>query len=455
MSLAALQSAAVPSLVPMHGLGGAKDLPIPVELAIAGATAALVVSFCVLALAWRTPRYQQVRPGRPAPAALARLVDSPGFQWTVRGLGLLFFAYVTWALIWGPDLINNPALGTFYVLVWVGLVPVSVLFGPVVRSVSPVRTLNLLLARITGGDPAVGLTAYPARLGYWPAALGLFAFVWQELVNPQSAYLGSVRVWLATYLAVMLIGGAVFGDEWFERADPFEVYSNLVAKLSAWGRDGDRLVVRSPLANLATVQPLPGLVAVVAVLFGSTAFDNYKDTLAWLRFVNDVGGNETLTNSVALFVFCLVVGLTFSVAAMSTGVDRTSPGAVRRTALPGLLAHAVIPIIVGYIVAHYFTYFFEQGQSTILQLSDPMIRGDNLLGTANWSVNYWLSFHPTLIAVVKVLAVVTGHIVGVIAAHDRAISLLPPRHHVTGQLGMLVVMVFYTATGLYLLMGGF
>ena len=49
----------------------------------------------------------------------------------------------------------------------------------------------------------------------------------------------------------------------------------------------------------------------------------------------------------------------------------------------------------------------------------------------------------------------TGHIVAVIAAHDRAISLLPARHHVTGQIGMLVVMVCYTATGLYLLMGGF
>ena len=84
-----------------------------------------------------------------------------------------------------------------------------------------------------------------------------------------------------------------------------------------------------------------------------------------------------------------------------------------------------------------------------------MIRGDNLLGTADWSVNYWLSFHPTLIAVIKVLAVVTGHVLGVIAAHDRAIKLLPARHHVVGQIGMLLVMVAYTTTGLYLLMGGF
>ena len=40
-----------------HGLGGAKDLPIPSELAIAGAVAALVISFTVLAVAWREPRY--------------------------------------------------------------------------------------------------------------------------------------------------------------------------------------------------------------------------------------------------------------------------------------------------------------------------------------------------------------------------------------------------------------
>jgi hypothetical protein len=389
------------------------------------------------------------------PAWFSGLVAGAAFQWTVRLLGLLFFGYLVWALIWGPDLVTNPVLGTFFVLVWVGVVPASLLLGPVVRAVSPVRTLNLLLARLTGGDPAAGLVRYPERLGYWPAAVGLFAFVWQELVNPQSAYLGSVRIWLAVYLAVMLVGAAVFGDVWLARADPFEVYSSLVAKLSCWGSDGTRLVVRSPLANLATVTPRAGLLAVVSVLFGSTAFDSYKDTLPWLRFVQDVGLDSVVTNSVALLVFCSVVGGTFTVAAMSTGVETTGPRAVRRPALPGLLAHSVIPIIVGYITAHYLSYLIEQGQSTLIQLSDPMVRGDNLLGTANWSVDYWLSFHPSLLATIQVLAIVTGHIVAVVAAHDRAISLLPPRHHVTGQIGMLTVMVAYTAAGLYLLMGGF
>ena len=118
-----------------------------------------------------------------------------------------------------------------------------------------------------------------------------------------------------------------------------------------------------------------------------------------------------------------------------------------------LLAHSVVPIIVGYMTAHYLSFFVEQGQTTVIQLSDPMVTGQNLLGTANWTVDYWLSFHPTVLASIKVLSVVIGHIVGVVAAHDRALELLPKKHQVVGQLGLLVIMVCYTATGLYLLFG--
>ena len=451
------ETGSLPGLVPMHGLGGQQDLPIPFPLAVAAAVAALVVSFSVLILAWRRPRYQGPRAGRVLPPALARLLDGAGLAWALRVFGMLFAAYVTWALVAGPDLVVNPALGVFYVLVWVGLVPASLLLGPVVRALSPVRTLNLLLAKVTRGDPSTGLVQYPERLGYWPAALGLFAFVWQELVNPQSTYLDTVRLWLAIYVAVMLVGAAVFGDVWLRRADPFEVYSTLLARLSVWGRDDSgRLVVRSPLANLATVVPRPGLVAVVAVLFGSTAYDSFADTLTWLRLAERIGGNEVLLDTLALVAFCLAVALTFTAAAMSTGLE-TGQGlgdsVVRRSELPRLLAHSVLPIIVGYMTAHYLSYLVEQGQRTVMQLSDPMVRGDNYLGTANWSVNYWLSFHPSLLASLKVLAVVLGHVVGVIAAHDRALKVLAPRHQVIGQLGMLIVMVAYTATGLYLLMG--
>ncbi|MSW68512.1 MAG: hypothetical protein F2829_00440 [Actinobacteria bacterium] len=430
-----------------HGLGGAKDLPIPSELAIAGAVAALVISFTVLAVAWREPRYDAATSGRPAPAWLDRLVSSRALAVSARVLGLAFFLYVGAAAVFGKDSLINPFLGTFYVLLWVGLVPASLLFGKFFKAVSPARTIAMLFARISGVPEGQGLYAYPARLGYWPAAAGLFAFVWLELVYPGSTDVGPVRLWVAAYLGIMLIGSAVWGTTFLARADPFEVYSSLVAKLSVWGRRDGVLVIRSPLANLDTLVARPGLVAVVGVLFGSTAFDSFRESTPWLKLVQSMSASRVLPDTLALVCFSVGVALVLTLATMATGVTSETP----RRALPDLFAHSVVPIIVGYIVAHYLTYFFEYGQQTLIQLSDPFSRGDDYLGTADLQINYWLSMHPTFLAVTKVVAVALGHVVGVVAAHDRAIKLLPRRHQLTGQLPLLVAMVGFTVGGLYLL----
>jgi len=313
---------------------------------------------------------------------------------------------------------------------------------------------NLVFTRLVGdGSPERGIVELPRWVGYWPAVAGLFAFVWLELVYPESTYLSPVRLWFAVYIAVLLVGSALFGSAWFERADPFEVYSTLVGHLSVFGRREDgRLVLLSPLANLDSVRAAPGLVAVVAVLFGSTAFDSFKDSALWLRFTQSTELHISTLNTVVMLGFCAVVGATFAVATMASRGDG-SPAGVRRSALPDMFAHSVAPIVVGYIVAHYLSYFVETGQQTLIQLSDPMATGADLLGTADWKQSYWLSTHPTFLAVTKVLAVVTGHVLGVVAAHDRAVKLLPKRHQLTGQLPLLLVMVFYTVTGLYLLFG--
>ena len=51
------------------------------------------------------------------------------------------------------------------------------------------------------------------------------------------------------------------------------------------------------------------------------------------------------------------------------GVDRRL-----RRELPGLMAHSLIPIVIGYVFAHYLSYLVESGQQTLMDRgSDPRL----------------------------------------------------------------------------------
>ncbi|MFC5727985.1 hypothetical protein [Nocardioides vastitatis] len=428
-----------------HGIGGSADLPIPLELAISGAVAALVVSFTVLVVAWRLPRYTEPG-GRAAPAWLDAAVRSSYFRGGLRALGLLLTAYTVACAVFGQNSLTNPFFGIVYVWWWVGLVFASALLGPVWKAISPLRTINAGIARLAGSDPDEGMLTYPEWLGYWPAALGLYAFVWLELAYRYPTELGSVRLWCAIYVGVMLVGGALFGNRFYERADPFEVYSSLIAKLSPWAVRERRLVLRSPLANLSTIEPRPGLVAVVAVLFGSTAFDSFAESSFWVQTYQDSPLSKGMLDNAALLTFCLTAGVLLGVGSALT----SSGGEVRRE-LPRRYAHSIVPIVLAYIVAHYLTLFIDVGTQTLARASDPFGKGWDILGTASLEPSYWFSYHPSVLATVKVVAVVIGHVVAAVAAHDRAISLLARRDQITGQLPLLLVMIGFTAGGLYLL----
>ncbi|MDN7122702.1 hypothetical protein INN71_15030 [Nocardioides sp. ChNu-153] len=438
------------------GLGNAADLPIPLEAVVIGSVVALAASFLVLAVAWRKPRYDGPGPGttrmRPwAPGAVRRIgavVDHPVVRVLARLLGAAFFAYMMFALVVGPDYATNPGLGMFYVLLWVGIVPASLFLGRFYRAVSPVRTINAGLSRLAGTDPEHGLRELPSWVGYWPAAIGLYAFVWLELVSTNGVETSAVRLWLAAYFALMLVGGAVFGNVFYERCDPFEAYSTLVAHVSVWGRDADgTLVARSPLANLATLRPAAGLVALVAVLFGSTAYDSFRESLPFVRFVNTSTLDSDLILNVALIGVIAIVGVLLTLASAAVPAREGIP----RRALPSLMAHSIAPIIVGYVGAHYLTYLLEFGQQVVIYMSDPLAQGSNWLGTANLQPSYFLSDNIGLLAFVQVSGVVVGHVVAAVAAHDRSLSVLPRQHQLVGQLPMLGVMIAFTGGGLYLL----
>ncbi|BBY44764.1 hypothetical protein A5765_11735 [Mycolicibacterium celeriflavum] len=432
-----------------HGLGGSTDLPIPFTYALIGAAWALTFTFAVVALAWRKPRFDPANSVRPLPRWVSTAVDAPVTRWIVALAGLAFAVWVGIAAVAGPQDERNPLPGVFYVLLWVGLVAVSLIIGPVWRAISPVRAVLRLL-----GGRSLGLI-YPAWLGYWPAVFGLFAFVWLELASPNPGSVAAIRIWLLIYLGVTLAGALLCGERWCARADPFEVYSVVASRVSPFRRDPDtgRVAIGNPFDHLVSLPVRPGTVAAVAVLLGSTAFDSFSAMPAWRTFVDDnssSGLTATLIRTAGLFSFAAIVACTFWLASIATGgVDRD-----RRRRLPGLMAHSLIPIVIGYVFAHYLTYLIERGQQTIILLADPLGRGWNLLGLGNAEVSYFLSQHPTVLSTLKVGFVVAGHIAGVVAAHDRALRILPSGYQLTGQLAMMLVMVGYTFTGLYLLFGG-
>ena len=432
-----------------HGIGGRQDLPIPLELAVAGAAAALVYSFVVLALAWRDSRFDGDAGGLALPPWVTSAVDSPALQWILRVVGLLLVGYTAMVAYVAPDFATNPAAGLVYVVFWLGLIPASLLLGPVWTALNPVRTIHLLLARATGAAPeSAGLRSLPAWLGYWPAAAGLLAFAWLELVAPNQATTPVIRAFFTAYLGVHLVGVVVFGSRWLDRGDAFEVFSRLLGRLSPLGRRTDgRIVVRNPLANLDGTSAGPGLAAVVCVLLGSTAYDSLTGSPRFVRWYQASPLGATAAGTLGLLT---AVALILAAYALATGLAGRATGLQWRS-MPGAFAHALVPIALGYLVAHYLTLFVLEGQRTMIAVSDPFSDGSDWFGTAGYGVDQSVANHPTLIASIQVGAIVLGHVLGAISAHDRSVRLFPRDRVVAGQLPLMALMVAYTVTGLLLL----
>ena len=433
-----------------HGVGSREDLPIPFSYAVTGAAVALLVSFVALGLLWREPRLDpasQSARGRPAPQWLDRVVGSLPFRVGLRVLGVVITAYVVMAAVFGRDDALNPTAGAVYVLLWIGVPLLSMLVGPVWRALNPIRTLHWALSRLLGTRPEEGLAPLPSWLGYWPAAVSLLAFVWLELVAPENTTLPVLRTFFAAYLAVHLLAATYFGSGWFDRGDGFEVFSTLAGRLSPLGRRADGvLVLRNPLAGVAGTPVAPGLFAVVGVLLGSTAYDSFAGTPSWVSTLQSGPMPAEVTGTLALFGVVALVTVAFAGAAALSG---------RAAGLPPMqvgaeFAHSIVPIVMGYVVAHYWSLLVLIGQQTVIQLSDPLGTGANWLGTGNRGIDATLA-GTTLTAVIQVLAVLTGHVLGVVLAHDRAVRLLPRRRAIVGQVPMLVLMVAYTVGGLTLL----
>ncbi len=458
------------SLLPFaHALAARQDLPVPAWLFAWGASIVLIVSFFALAAGWRKPRFEEAR-WRPLGAGLSRALVNPPMQVLYGLAGVFLLGVAVYAGLRGteaPD--RNFALTFLFVTAWLGFPVFSALLGDVFRPFNPWRAIGRAAGAgfraIAGQRPAH--LAYPEALGRWPAAIGLLAVVWLEVVYGSS---GGVAVGLdpetaamATlfYSAYTLAMMALFGvEKWCQRGEIFSVYFGMFAQLGCFGVEDGRLGRRRPLAAATRWATTPGSAAVVIASIASTSFDGASEgafksaiesTFDWLAD-RGLGLTTALRLTDTLFMLLCFAGVTLVYLLGVRGM-RTVRGAPSLAVLRAGFAHTLIPIALAYLVAHYFSLFVfqEQAQFTYL-LSDPLgTASTDLFGTASGGIDFTI-LSANAIWYVQVASLIVGHVLALTLAHDRALVYWPDyRDAARSQYWMLAVMVAFTCFGLYLL----
>ena len=286
---------------------------------------------------------------------------------------------------------------------WVGVAAVSALVGPIWEWLDPFATIHDMLAwslRLVGMR-GWAVLEMPDAIRLWPAAAGLAFFIWLELVA--LAGNATLSVVLAGYTLLTLAMMAQFGrDRWRARVRRSRSGSgpSTGSHPTEWSRpsrprrppipprhpiptrlttDPDAVdatvAVRRPFASglLDASWEIPRIV-LVAIGVGSILFDGLSQTVPFgVVFGAPAAGPKTL---LLLAFLGLIAGAAVVVA---------------RVVSPGAIGAGLVPIAVGYLIAHYLTYLAIDGQRIVITISDPLQTGADLFGTAFYTVNSgWL-----------------------------------------------------------------
>ncbi|MEO1060435.1 MAG: hypothetical protein AAFZ07_03375 [Actinomycetota bacterium] len=421
-----------------HGVGGRSDLPVPVWLAIYGAVGAMLASFAVLGAAWRTPKLAA------AAAPDDRGADGVPVLVVTRTLGMFFFLLTLGSAWFGSaESAETIAPLMIYVVVWV-LVPIlSLLVGDVWRLLDPIDTLARIVERVRPiSDPA---SSGPT----WTAPAMIAGFLWIELAYHDSASPRLLAATMTIYVLVALVGTARWGRSWLGRGEGFAVLFGAFGRIGVVELDDrDRLHVTRPLVRLAA-PVVTATTATLLVTLGGTAFDGVTRTTWWLDLSGSRSGwDRTLVATLGLVGSIVVVIALYLAAAYGTArIGRRPVAEVARGFGPSLA-----PIALGYAIAHYASLLIFEGQELIARISDPLSRGWDVFGTATNSIDFTV-VSTDVIAWIQVLAIVVGHVLGVIVAHDRSVEWWSGRRARDTQYPLMAVMVLFTMGGIGLLLG--
>ncbi len=461
-----------------HSFGARHDLPLPLWVYLAGAGAAVAISFVVMAIFMgRSGRRAEIW-HRALPGVLSHWLTHPWLRASLQVAGVALFVLVLATGFLGSDkTIENFAPTFVWVIWWVGLAFAQALIGDLWALINPWRTLfawaEILVAALTGGRSLSRHWPYPDWLDAWPAVVLFWLYAWFELVPNASQSPSSLATAVMIYSGITWYGMICYGREtWLARGEAFALFFGFLARfaptVSRDQADGARRLLLRPFGvGLLVTRPLGGpLVVFVVLMLATVTVDGFSETppwsalltwmiedqtvrplLLWLRGVGfDILG---VFKTVALVVFPLVF-LAFY-GGFSWLTARLAGGGQSWRVTAGAFVLTLVPIAIAYHLAHYFSYLVIFGQYMVPLASDPFGFGWDLFGTADATLDLELA-NPKLIWTVAALAILIGHLMSVYLAHVTALRLYGDRRAaLASQVPMLVLMVLYTMTSLWIM----
>lgn len=453
VSLGALPAAA-------HGFGQRYDLPLPLALYLFGAGFAVAVSFLIVGLFVRgAPR------GAPHPRLdltsrrVGRLILHPALGLVLQLATLVAFVVTVAAgFIGNQDPYRNIAPTMVWIIFWVGLAYVSAFAGDIWALVNPLRTIFGAIEHLRRARRV--RLKYPEALGVWPAFLLLLVFSWTELVYPSPAVPRHIA-WFATAYALLTWAGmALFGSEtWITRGEVFTLVFGTFARFAPLEvRPRERVCALRPFgAGLLKGGPASvSMTAFVLLLLSTVLYDGLLSTPEWVAAENAavalLGGGEVASIAVRTlgligFWFIFLGAFLAAAAVMS----RVAGGARSPQGMAQDLALTLVPIAIGYHLAHYLLLLLVQGQYIVPLISDPFGFGWNLFGTAGYRVDIAIA-GARFAWYVALTAILLGHIAAVTLAHLKAIRIIPDRGAaLRAEVPLTALMVAYTCLSLSIL----
>jgi hypothetical protein len=471
-ALAALAALLAPDAAFAHAVRYDYKFPLPLWVFLVGGGAAVLASAPAAALAvrlrgdWTSRNFYRLI----APLHLGVIGTAVATALFVDGLAGGFFG--------SPLFIANPLTLLVWVDFWVGLGIVTALIGNIWDFVSPLNAGGRALERFLARHD-MPVRPYPRRLGVWPSVALLLGWSWAELVWTHSNHPKDLALVLIVYFVAQLAAMATFGTEtWLERGELFTVLARTFARFApvelyvrqaqddcrahrcesggerigcpaCWldaPREKRGLRLRAFGAGIRREPVLgPGGSAFVVALLATVVYDGFRGTSAYLDFQDSINWGATTFDSIGTVTMLIIVsGFTLAYIAVCAVVSFREEGGVLATAQR--YAPTLIPIASVYFVAHYFVYWFQLGQLSLGNFADPFER--------EWVPDYniWVTVPPAVIWAVQVTLIVWGHVVAVVEAHRIGLRVhRQPRSALAAQVPLVLLMVGYTFSGLWVL----